>query len=467
MERSFPESLSPALMRAQARLENDELESGLAVLDSVVRAARKRGRDPLWLERQRHVRTDGRFRYFECEWELLAEGAVRPTTLGSVGTDDTTFAQDGRVAELRAGVYGSGDEWAAALDEAASAYSSAESFPTAARLARKVFEAQPTPARAYALAYATYNATYSSTADAITDPVPTLRFAIEALEGTLPAWSQEEFRRFVGILAPMRARLVEFVERDRTATGVEALPWAFVSAIVNSDDWISQLTLEWLLNSAVASQAASFAIVEYAASLQPSLPLEQRLVVRINLFGSDSEVYNLVKVAAQHFATADNESDRLSQTQWLNGVRLYLALLDGDHRRMRQLSRSDLAQSDWILHVKGLAGIELDGVDASRPLLHSIRTALRRGRGSKLIQAWVAAALGDEDEVSALDQPSRSGGQREASRHRPRPVDARLCPSPRPPPPRRGPRPGRPGVLPRAGHVAATGDGALAGQDHR
>lgn len=412
-ERLLPESLSVLLLKAQAHLEKDELEPGLAMLSLVAKSSQERGSEPLWLEQQRVVRVADRFAYVECEYERL-NGVSDVDRIRAVDMAKTTYFQDGRLAEFEAEAYGSGPDWAAAMDRSVSAYKTADANAAALPLAEQVFRAEPTPARALAFGWAAYGASIPDDPIASNvDPavqVPHLIEAISALEGILPRITDDDLQESLRLLTALNARHVELLDRDAIAAGAKASPWAFAGAIVATDNVWQQVMVEWFVRTSFDIATASFEIAEYAGTLDPShqMTRETRLIAHTNLLGVNKKIYDLLEEFKQQ---AGADSTDTSTAQWCHGVELRLAILDGDLRRARELFEADMGEFPWVLRMRAWAKIQLDGVDAAELELARSREILRRTpSASPLTQALLAALSGDHDEADAFVTVARDNG---------------------------------------------------------
>ena len=424
VERSSPQSLSAQLLHAQADLEahskNDELQQGLITLRSVVASEEDRNRPPYWLERQREVRSDGRFRYFLCEYELMQRGSVSLASLEAVKTTDTTWAQDGRIAELAAAAHGSGPAWTDALDQAAAAYTTAGDHAAAARVAHEVFAVEPTLARASVVGWAVFKASFADDAAAPIDArglTELLQRAIAAVEETLPGGSHKEILDAILLLAALKVRHVQSVDTDMIRSAFDGARWAFASAIGAIKSPIRQQILSWVLAQTSANPAAAFDTLEYAATLDPSaVPPYARLMARVGLVGVDAETLRLLEAAEANSATStdENETD-VATRQQLQATALYFALLDDDREGVRRHIRSDVGESPWALTIQGLASVILDGATQARPVLAQRLEVLRRDKKTVLHQAWLTAMSGDIDEADELLVEARRLGNDSAA----------------------------------------------------
>lgn len=425
VERTDPRSIDALLIRAQAQLEADELDEdrlapGLAVLELVVKAVRERDADPLWLVQQRHVRQFGRFGYVECEYEHLLRGVADPKHLRDVDRTDTTFFQDGRLAELAAerlegtvrgelegtvrGEVARGEaepgleesEWIDALDNAVAAYQTAAAYGSALRLARRVFDAAPTLGRALSVGRCAYYSSYlpaQEAADAdrarMADELAAACLAVE--RHVTPMAATDEIDNAISLLALMHARRAEKLDRGRAEVAATVTAWAFTNAIVAVGDASAQLTLEWVVRDLLGVEAASFEIAEYAGSLDPSQVevTEARLVAHASFLGTDADTPTLRETWLNQQEAKPGGLTR-SVEQWCNGLDLLLAMFDGDDEQARRLLDADVGEIPWALQVRVLAAVTLLGTTAAHPTVKEARVALNPSE-EPLHSAWLAA----------------------------------------------------------------------------
>ena len=419
-EQGLTETISVLLVKAQAHLENGDLEQGLAILELVAKDARERGRDPLWLARQQVVRTGGRFAYVECEY-LNLNGSLTVERIRAVSKSETTYAQNGRLCELEAGLHGCGLQWAAALDNGVSAYRAADRYAEALRLAEQVFQAAPSPARARAFGWAAHNGSFPAgsemtAAAAVPARAERLAAAISAVEATMEQITDRELPESLQLLTALKLSRVKLLERDAIKAGTEATAWAFASAIVAADDARQQLVLEWLVRFAFNNAAASFDIAGYAQTLDPALPavIETQLRARTNLFGVDRETYELLSAFRRQPRAGPAGATEASE-RWSHAVKLRLAVLEGDLVQASELIDADVGDYPWALQLRALAAIQLNGLEAAKPVIADALDVLSRAGASKLYRVPLVLMAGDLDQVDALVTAAREEGNNTAA----------------------------------------------------
>lgn len=402
-ERDVPESLSVLLLRAQFYLEGDRFAEGLPVLVQVERRARERKSPPFWLARQRLVRRSARMEYVVCEYEALA-GRLTVEQIREVDQLRTSYFQDGRLAELEAALHDSGTEdWADALDRGARAYTNAGAAEEALTVAELVCGALPTPARAVTRGWAAYDryatADPGSPAEAA---LPRVDAAIAVVELMLDG-AASNLTDAIRLITALRAIRIDRLERDTVREGVIAARWALANAVLAIDDVSSQLTAEWLVRLSLEAPAAAVQIAEYAGLLDPGAAsvTESRLLARLDLVGADDRTHELLDTLVEQYEQlpADGADTR---REWTVGMRLNLALLDGDAATTTALLGADVGENAWAIAARAFAAVAALGLDAAEPFVVDAQRRLEEmpKRPSQML-AYLAALAGDYD--AALD----------------------------------------------------------------
>jgi tetratricopeptide (TPR) repeat protein len=393
-----PSSGEGLLLRAQVTLEGtDDTNGGRRLLD---KAVRKLGRMPertlSWRVQQR-VRDDDLFRYVTLEVaakcghldELLA---LRREELPF---KQTTYLQDGALAELIAAAYKDGgqlDDAAEFLDAAVEFYDSARQPDRALETRQAITDIRPTMARSLNLAEQYWLASFRSEQhgrEAASKAVQQGLDVLDVLDARAP--DQEHGDRIHGayLRGLLLARAAQIAESPTRANDWAPLPWLLVAAL---DD-----------------PRHSYRAAHLAAALHRAMlywPAVCYVGRALGLERNDSWVREMaIYVRFGWYGTLDTETRRLlsksNDPKWRESIRAFDSLLRDDLRGLRRMYNDITFEGLWAQELRATAMSRIEGLEAAKPQWRKvIALSLKEAPPDRIAASQAALVLGDLDAAS-------------------------------------------------------------------